>query len=73
MHRKPKYKGIIPSQNAIKSAHNLLKAVQYQSLADARFYELCGYNTEKDGCLNHAHDLGQIVQFLQERIVIQPK
>ena len=65
------FKGIIPSQNAIKYVTCILKATMLEAKASIIVNE--GVGRDVTHLYNQAHDIGQVVQFLEERLIEQPK
>ena len=65
------FKGIIPSQNAIRYSIYILKVTMLEAKASIIVGE--GVGRDVTSLYNQAHDIGQVVQFLEERLIEQPK
>ena len=65
------YPGIIPSQNAIRYVTYILRGTMSDAQSSAMVHE--GVGKDATWLHNQAHDIWQVVRFLEERLIEQPK
>lgn len=61
--------GIIPSQSAMRYCVYQLRKMQYGAMRDALVIERAGDNENSKSLLLQAHDMQQVAQYLEERLL----
>lgn len=69
----PESPAMIPSQNAMRYAVHTLRRLQHSAMRDALICERAGWESEAKLLRLQGDDAHQVAQFLEERVIEQPK